>query len=129
MRLTVRRAELSECEPYVIATWMRREQRCTAYAYHARRERIGRILALRPGLVIATPPEEPAHIIGWALGDSHCLDYVYVRAPYRRLGIASALYAELGSPAWHSHITRLGGLFARKHGIAPLEHTPKERSA
>jgi len=49
---------------------------------------------LRTGATaVASPPGDDGTIVGWACGLGGVLHYVYVKAPFRRLGIAKALLA------------------------------------
>lgn len=44
--------------------------------------------------VVATAPDDPKFLLGWACMDSRCVHYVYVRDTMRRAGIASRLIGD-----------------------------------
>lgn len=49
--------------------------------------------------IVACDPEDPAIIYGYAIVEHEAVHVVYVRAPFRRRGIARAMLAELGVKA------------------------------
>lgn len=62
--------------------------------YHYQKDLIDRILE-RSQVLVAVNPDLPSQIFGWSVGEQrgniHILHYVYVKYPYRKLGIAKAL--------------------------------------
>jgi GNAT superfamily N-acetyltransferase len=80
------------------------------------RERIVR-RTLKPEMcgLVATPPDEPLLIYGWAVGapTERVVDYVFVKSTYRREGVARALVEALvpgPGTRYHTHLpARVGG--------------------
>lgn len=65
--------------------------------------------------LVATPPDEPLLIYGWAVGgpEGRVIDYVFVKSTYRREGVARALVEALvpgPGMRYHTHLpARVGG--------------------
>lgn len=53
-------------------------------------------------VVVFAADEDPDAILGWAVGTSEVLHYVYVRHDFRAGGVAKQLVAELGAPRCYS---------------------------
>lgn len=59
----------------------------------------------------------PDEVLGWACFQNSVLHYAYVKAAYRRSGIASGLTASLSDKPYHSHPTNeVGRLFMSSIG-------------
>lgn len=81
--------------------------------------------ALRDGVIcfVACLPDYENQILGWIAWDykSHSIHYVYVKHPYRRLGIGNSLRQSLGFPIprsihpfFFTHYTRIAEILAPK---------------
>ena len=76
--------------------------------------RIDRLL-FESHVLVAFFPEVPDEILGWACMRGDALHYVYVKAIYRRRGIATGLVA--GRASCYTHATdRVGEAFAASIG-------------
>lgn len=72
--------------------------------------------------LIAANPEDDNHILGYIVFDKHnglkILHYIYVKAPYRRLGIANFLrkfaFTNESHPIVTSHYTRMSSILKDK---------------
>lgn len=74
--------------------------------------RIDRLL-FRSHVLVAFFPEVPDEVLGWSAVEGDALHYVYVKAAYRRRGIATGLVE--GRAKWYTHATdREGRLFLSK---------------
>lgn len=79
-------------------------------------KRIDRLLYMSHTLV-AYFPEVPDEILGWCCMKDDVLHYVYVKAAYRRRGIATGLVA--GRASCYTHATdRVGEAFAKSIGAS-----------
>jgi GNAT superfamily N-acetyltransferase len=79
--------------------------------------RIDRLLS-KSMTLIAYFPEAPDEILGWACIDTraNCAHYVYVKVPYRRLGIGTGLVRNRAT--CYSHGTdKVGQLFATHNNL------------
>jgi|TARA_R110000868_G_scaffold43972_8_gene147503 GNAT superfamily N-acetyltransferase len=85
---------------FIFSSWMRSfKQSYTvrpvpSKIYHDNQKQIIEYIIARSEIIIACNAEDPAHIFGWAcyeIEPIHTLHYVYVKQPYRSMGIASAL--------------------------------------
>lgn len=68
--------------------------------------RINRLLE-RAHTLVAFFPEVPDEVLGWACIEGETLHYIYVKAAYRRSGIAAGMTR--GKVAWYSHATNEAG--------------------
>lgn len=106
------RAGLPEDLSFVYATWLRSYRHSSAFAkkitdrvfYLAHHAAIERILARGATVLVCTPADSPEVILGYAVTEGTTLHFVYVKKPFRRLGIASGLLAGEG-PSMFSHWT------------------------
>lgn len=68
--------------------------------------RIAKLLSYSK-VAVAYFPEVPDEVLGWACIQGDTLHYAYVKAAYRRSGIASGMTR--GRVAWYSHATNEAG--------------------
>lgn len=68
--------------------------------------RIARLLG-KSSTLVAYFPEVADEVLGWACIEGETLHYVYVKAAYRRSGIAAGMTR--GKVAWYSHATNEAG--------------------
>jgi hypothetical protein len=66
--------------------------------------RIERLLK-QSTVLVAYFEDVPDEVLGWACFEGDTLHYVYVKAAYRRAGIAAGLTASLSDKPHHSHPT------------------------
>lgn len=66
--------------------------------------RIERLLK-RSTVLVAYFEDVPDEVLGWSCSEADTLHYVYVKAAYRRSGIASGLTSALSDKPYHSHPT------------------------
>lgn len=72
------------------------------------------LAAMRGSVLVARNPRGLA--LGWACHDGAALAYVWVKGPYRRLGLGTALYEACGRPVraqWPVHGALAKSLAAR----------------
>lgn len=77
-------------------------------------------LIKRAGVTVAYATVAPTEILGWICIEGDCLHYVYVKAVYRRQGIARALAGE-GLTVYSHPSSRAGAKFLKALG---LEYNP-----
>ena len=81
--------------------------------------RIDRLL-FRSHVLVAYFPEVPDEVLGWSAVEGDALHYVYVKAAYRRRGIATGLVE--GRAKWYTHATdREGRVFLER---MKLQYSP-----
>jgi GNAT superfamily N-acetyltransferase len=87
----------------------------TRNLYFSQHHRLIERVLHRGVVVVAADATEPANILGYAVGERvgglAVVHYVYVKAPFRNVGIGSALLKSLCAGAegvHHSHATRAG---------------------
>lgn len=96
-----------EDENFIFATWLRAYKHASSFARHIERPTffkyhqavIRRILDRGAAVTICTPGDDRDVILGYSITEPGILHFVYVKKPFRRLGIASSLIAEVG-PQW-----------------------------
>jgi GNAT superfamily N-acetyltransferase len=91
--------------------------------YREGQRQVAQRLLDRCGALVAYNPSLEGHVFGWAVGEAvgesgALLHYVYVKQPFRRLGIGRQLVSALlfGGMAvhfQHSHRTQLGDVLLR----------------
>jgi GNAT superfamily N-acetyltransferase len=87
----------------------------TRETYDAGQDRRIDRLIFQSHVLVAFFPEVPDEILGWACMRDDVLHYVYVKAVYRRRGIATGLVA--GRASCYTHATdRVGEAFAASIG-------------
>lgn len=77
-------------------------------------------LIQRSSCVVACDSEDPDQILGFAIveqrRDLKIAHYVYVKQPYRRIGVATTLLGVFGDIDFSSHFTRSADKLARNVG-------------
>lgn len=107
--------------PFIHSSWHTAFWKTSARKYLTRKaydegqdRRIDRLI-LSSYVIVAFFPEVPDEILGWACLKGDTLHYVYVKAAYRRKGIATGLAA--GQILHYTHATdRVGEAFAASIG-------------
>ncbi len=78
-------------------------------------KRIDRLL-FRSHVLVAFFPEVPDEVLGWSAIEGDALHYIYVKAAYRRRGIATGLVE--GRAKWYTHATdREGRVFLERMSL------------
>lgn len=92
---------------FVFATWLRCYKRSSQFARHIRNDTffamhhlvVERILA-RARVTVAHPAGDPETILGYLVSEPHAggmlVHWLYTKAPFRRLGVATALLSTIG---------------------------------
>lgn len=86
----------------IYATWLRCYKHSSAFArripdrvfYEQHHAVVGRLLA-RAEVLVVTPRGEPGVILGYSVTEPSVIHFVYVKKPFRRMGIATALLVHL----------------------------------
>jgi len=64
---------------------------------------------------IAALTEDPSVIIGFCVSDSNALHFIYVKAPFRNMGIGKDLYRDAGCPKTYTHKTLSISYYCKMH--------------
>ena len=99
----------------VYATWLRSYEASSLAAKHIPRDVffaehhkvIDRVLGRGASVRVAALPDEPDVILGWAVTEGPVVHYVYVKPPFRKHGMATALLADAPRPFTFSHWTHV----------------------
>ncbi len=99
--------------PLIFATWLRSyrhggqfTRRIPERVYFARHHRVIERLLDSCSVRVAASAEDTDVILGWAVLEPGCVHFVYVKPAFRRMGLASALLADVNWPATsYSHET------------------------
>lgn len=116
----VRRA-LPEDMAFVSAAWFEsywkgtaREQGISHPAYKAGQDALIKSIVPRATIDVVYVAEIPSELLAFSVRQGSVVHYVYVKAPYRRMGIASGLTKDVTTS---SHQTPLGKKFAKARNI------------
>jgi len=90
--------------------------------YFSEHHKIVEKLAKTSEIIIACNPDDPEQIYGYACAEKidgiFCLHYIYVKQPFRRLGVGNFLLnafdRDISEPAVHTHQTKIAELLAAK---------------
>ena len=112
---------LHDARSLVYATWLRSYQAASPHTKHIPREVyfrehhkvLDRIFARAPTVKLATMPDDPNVVFGWAViepgipeyNQADVVHYVYVKPDFRGYGIARALLAHVERPFTYTHWT------------------------
>lgn len=100
-------------EGFIYNSWLKSHRTGAAWArdvppqvYFAGHKKVVASLLAESEIVVACNPESPAQIFGYAVYQASSagvlvLHYLYVKHPYRKLGIATALYRQVERLAGH----------------------------
>lgn len=96
------RTGTSEDFSFVFATWLRSYKHSSHFAkripdrtfYVRHHAVIERILARGAELLVACPADAPETILGYLVREGATLHFLYVKGPFRRMGVAKALVGE-----------------------------------
>ena len=118
--LGIRIAEPSDMN-FVCASWFesywKLHMRATGLAYEsykAGQDKLIQDLIERSTVEVVFAQEVPDEIVGYVVAEPHAVHYVYVKAPYRKRGVARFLLFE--GPRTFSHDTPPGRKVAAKLG-------------
>lgn len=73
-------------------------------------------------VVVACAEDDPWQILGWLASEGSTLHYCYVKRPFRRQGLACALWNEAGRPMLVTHGGRAFAAIAERHGLRACAH-------
>lgn len=91
--------------------------------YFSEHHKIIEKLAKTSEIIIACNPDDPDQIYGYIcaekIDDIFTIHYIYVKQPFRKLGLAnfmlSAFDVDMGEPSIHTHQTKTAELLAAKY--------------
>jgi hypothetical protein len=118
------RKSLPEDKEFILSSWIRSHAE-SKFARHAgmshyREHHIPRIEAAfadsSRAFFCAVLKDDPSIIVGWSTGRKGVIDYVYVKAASRQMGVGSTLIA-LFAPSFRSHETLRSLEFWKKRDI------------
>lgn len=94
---------------FVIASWVADYRRAApkgldGEVYKTRQRQLVQHILPRSKVLVATMPGAPDIFLGWSVKGPACVHYVYVKASWRRGGVATKL---VGRPDFHTHTTVL----------------------
>lgn len=97
----------------VYATWLRSYEASSLAAKNIPRDVffaehhkvIDNLMQRGAAVRVAVLPDEPDVILGWAVIEGPVVHYVYVKPPFRKHGLATALLADVQRPFRYTHWT------------------------
>lgn len=97
----------------VFSTWLKSYHTSSLYSKNIPKDvffaehhgLIERILARDPVVRLAVLPDDPEVVLGWSVSEPDAVHYVYVKPPFRRYGVATALLAHVNRPFTFTHYT------------------------
>lgn len=99
-------------KPFVFSSWLRSYQQsrdvCGVIApvYYKEQHYIIERLLLRPiDVVVLASEEDPATVIGWMASSQTWLHYLYIKYPFRRMGLAKSLVGDPERWSCYTHRT------------------------
>lgn len=99
----------------VYATWLRSYEASSLAAKNIPRDVffaehhkiIDAIMQRGASVRLAVLPDEPDVVLGWAVVEGPLVHYVYIKPPFRRHGMATALLADVKKPFVYTHWTHV----------------------
>lgn len=105
MTLTIAKREATQADiPFIFSSWLNSyrnsiaSRHITKTVYFEEHHKRIEVVAARSCVIIAHDKDDPNQIFGWICvepGNVPIIHYVYVKHPYRKLGIARSLLAEV----------------------------------